>query len=162
MNLIPKKLTAEAFSPFGQVIENIGEYDFKFNENRADRWNDFLKTEVDAAGRMGVSLAVSRPVTLPYTLSMVERHPLASQAFIPLNEQPFLVIVARDENGKPANPEIFITNGLQGVNYARNAWHGVLSPLNHDQRFLMIDRVEGAGENLEIHDFKEPFVINQA
>lgn len=159
MILKPKKLTAEAFAPFGQVVENIGGYDFKFNENRADRWDDFLKTDVDTAGRMGVSLAVSRPVILPYTLLMVERHPLASQAFIPLNERPFLVIVAHDQGGKPATPEVFITNGLQGINYARNAWHGVLSPLDHDQRFVMIDRVEGEGNNLEVHNFNEPYVI---
>ena len=159
MILTPKPLTAVAFAPFGQVVENIGKFDFKFNENRADRWHDFLKTDVDEAGRMGVSIAVSRPVTLPYALTMVERHPLGSQAFIPLNEKPFLVIVARDEGGKPASPEVFITNGLQGINYARNAWHGVLSPLDHEQRFMIVDRVEGDGNNLEIFDFEAPFVI---
>ena len=160
MIINPKPLTAEAFLPFGQVVENIGEYDFKFNEDRADRWHDFLNVNIDENGKMGVSLAVSRPVILPYALTMLERHPLGSQAFIPLNERPFLVIVARDDNGKPSVPEVFITNGLQGINYARNAWHGVLSPIDHNQRFVMIDRVEGEGNNLEIHEFDEPYHIS--
>ncbi len=155
----PEPLTAQNFAPFGQVIEMEGDFDFTFNEGRADRWLDLANLEVDEQGRMGVSLCTSRPITLPYQVNYVERHPLASQAFIPLNETPFLVIVAHDEGGKPSTPLAFLTNGFQGINYTRNTWHGVLSPIDHDQRFLIIDRVAGDGENLELHEYKKSPMI---
>lgn len=159
IKLNPMPLTAESFAPFGQVLETKGAFDFVFNEGRADRWHDFLKSEVDEDGRIGVSFCISRPVVLPFTLTMVERHPLASQAFIPLNEEPFLIIVAEDDNGVPKTPKIFLSNGQQGINYARNTWHGVLSPLDRDQRFVIIDRVEGKGENLQVHNFEHKIEI---
>ncbi len=157
-----KPLTAEAFAPFGQVIEMRGDFDFSFNEGRADRWADLMDMQVDDGGRMGVSLCVSRPVNLPYQIGFVEKHPLASQAFIPLNERPFLVIVAREENGFVQAPEVFVTNGSQGVNYFAGTWHGVLSPLERDQNFLIIDRVAGEGENLVIHEYETPHIIAYA
>ena len=96
---------------------------------------------------------------LPLTLKMVERHPLGSQAFMPLSPEPFLVIVAADENGRPGVPRAFMTNGSQGVNYPANAWHGVLTPLAGEQRFLVVDR-GGDGNNLEEFVFDEPFMVS--
>lgn len=158
--ITPKPLTKEAFAPFGQVIEMRGDFDFTFNEGRADRWLDMVDMDVDAAGRIGVSLCVSRPITLPYSVTFVENHPLASQAFIPLNERPFLVIVAHEAGGQVQPPEAFLTNGHQGINYARGTWHGVLSPIDQDQNFLIIDRVAGDGDNLEIYEYPEPILIS--
>ena len=91
---------------------------------------------------------------------MVERHPLGSQAFFPLNDQPFLVIVAPDDGGTPGRPRAFLTNGRQGVNYHRNTWHGILTPLDREQRFLIVDR-KGEGDNLEEFFFERPFLITK-
>lgn len=79
---------------------------------------------------------------------MVERHPLGSQAFIPMGRFPFLVIIAEDDGGKPKPPRAFITVDGQGVNYARNVWHHPLLALDHESRFLVVDR-QGPGNNLE-------------
>jgi ureidoglycolate lyase len=78
----------------------------------------------------------------------VERHPLGSQAFVPMTEDPFLVVVAPDEGGRPGAPLAFITGPRQGVNYLRNVWHGVLTPLGRASPFLIVDRI-GTGNNLE-------------
>ena len=103
----------------------------------------------------------SEPVTLPYTLDMVERHPLGSQAFLPLSDDPFMIIVANDDDGVPAEPRAFVSTGQQGVNYRRGVWHGVLTPLNHVGLFAVVDRI-GGGDNLQEHWFDEPFRITKA
>jgi ureidoglycolate lyase len=91
-------------------------------------------------------------------LGMVERHPLGSQAFYPLDPHPFLVVVAPDEGGTPGTPRAFLTGPGQGVNLAINTWHGVLTPLVADARFLCVDR-GGEGVNLEEHHFDVPWLV---
>ena len=77
----------------------------------------------------------------------MERHPLGSQAFLPLQDRPWLVLVAEDV-ADVASYRAFTATGLQGVNYARNVWHHPLLVLDADSRFLIIDR-KGPGNNLE-------------
>lgn len=154
-------LTAEAFAPFGEVIERRGEPSFQINAGMCDRFHDLASTEVDEAGRVGISIGHGRPYALPLPLTLVERHPLGSQAFIPLGPDPFLVIVAPDEGGRPGRPLAFLTAPHQGVNYRRNTWHGVLTPLGRPQDFLIVDRI-GPGGNLEEHVFARPFTITLA
>ena len=152
-------LTAEAFAPFGDVVERVGSPSFQINGGMCDRYHDLATLEfVGADARPIVSVGHARPYDLPLTLTMVERHPLGSQAFIPLSRQVFLVVVASDENGVPGRPRAFMTNGRQGVNYHRNTWHGVLTPLKEASDFLIID-YGGSGANLEEHNFERPYQI---
>jgi len=88
----------------------------------------------------------------------VERHPLGSQAFYPLSPRPFLVIVAPDRDGTPDRPRAFLATPGQGVNIARNVWHGVLTPLEDESDFLVVDR-GGDGLNLEEFTFPQPWTI---
>ncbi|MGH7005135.1 MAG: ureidoglycolate lyase, partial [Alphaproteobacteria bacterium] len=87
-------------------------------------------------------------------------HPLGSQAFIPIGENPFLVIVAVDIDGRPGSPLAFQTTSRQGVNIARNVWHGVLTPLRSVSDFVVIDR-GGNGSNLEEHFFDTPYIVER-
>jgi ureidoglycolate lyase len=154
-----ERLTRAAFAPFGDVIETDGAHHYPINSGMCERWHDLARVETAGPNaRQLISIAIGQPCTVPLTLKMVERHPLGSQAFIPLSPEPFLVIVADDEDGRPGIPRAFMTNGVQGVNYPVNAWHGVLTPLAGEQRFLIVDR-GGDGNNLEEHFFDEPFVI---
>ena len=83
---------------------------------------------------------------------MMERHPLGSQAFLPLSRRPFLVVVAPDEGGVPGQPVAFVTAPGQGVNYARNVWHHPLIALGETADFVVVDR-GGPGDNLQEHVF---------
>lgn len=139
-------LSAEAFAPFGDVLEAAGA-SFPINGGMVDRFHDLARLEV-VDGRLGISIGRGRPYALPLDLTLVERHPLGSQAFVPMNADPFLVVVAPDEDGRPGRPRAFLTAPGQGVNYLRNTWHGVLTPLGRAATFLIVDRV-GAGENLQ-------------
>ena len=149
-------LSEQAFRPFGDVIETSGAPSMMINQGMCERYHDIPSLDFQN-GRAGISLFHGQPYDLPLKLALMERHPLGSQAFIPMSPDPFLVIVAEDQNG-PHNIRAFLTNGTQGVNYARNIWHGVLTPLNGPRLFAVIDRI-GDGNNLEEHHFDTPPTI---
>ena len=99
--LAAEPLTTEAFAPFGDVIEAAGP-SFPINGGMCDRFHDLARMEFTGeGGRCGISLGHSRPFPLPHVFALVERHPLGSQAFVPMSEDPFLVVVAPDEGGRP-------------------------------------------------------------
>jgi ureidoglycolate lyase len=145
-------LSAAAFAPFGDVIAADGPPDRLVNAGRAGRWHDRARIDV-SDGRAGLSVFDALPVRLPYSFDLVERHPLGSQAFVPMTLHPFLVIVAPDEGGKPGAPRAFLTAPGQGINLLRGVWHGVLAPLSAPGLFAVIDRI-GDGANLQ--EFRYP------
>lgn len=154
-----QRLTAEAFAPFGDVLQFDGRVDKVINQGLCDRLHDRAQIDV-SDGRVGISLFDATPRKLPMQLEMVERHPDGSQAFLPLSETPFLVVVAPDEGGSPGAPLAFLTDGTQGVNYHRGTWHGVCTPLHPPGRFAVVDRI-GAGDNLEEHWFPAPYTVTR-
>lgn len=152
-------LTRKAFAPFGQVIDTDTELYYPINGGQATRYHDLAKIEVGGDNaRPMVSIFRGRHQDLPLTLKMVERHPLGSQAFYPLSGRPFLVVVAPDEAGVPGRPLAFLASPRQGVNIGMNVWHGVLTPLQAESEFLIIDRA-GDGRNLEEHYFPDPYLV---
>lgn len=153
----PLPLTPARFAAFGDVIDYEGQPDRVINRGLCGRWHDLARIDI-VDGRVGLSLFDADPRGLPYRLDMVERHPLGNQAFLPLHRHPFLVIVAPDAGGRPGRPEAFVTAPGQGVNFHRNTWHGVLTPLHAPGQFAVIDRI-GTGDNLEEHWFDAPYVV---
>lgn len=154
-----KPLTREAFAPFGDVIETENAHSFPINGGKCTRYHDLAKIETTGdKGRPMISLVRGEPYPLPLQLTMVERHPLGSQAFIPLTDNPFLVVVSRETKEGPSEPIAFRTAPGQGVNIARNVWHGILTPLDDVSEFAVVDR-GGDGVNLEEHFFEEPFLL---
>ncbi len=147
-----KPLTAEAFASFGDVLNCNGAPDKLINAGLCGRFHD--RAKVDCDGQIGISLFRSELRKLPYTLDLVERHPLGSQAFIPMSMDPFLVIVA----DKTLQPRAFLTAPGEGINFHRGTWHGVLTPLTGPGLFAVIDRVDDA-PNLEEHHFSTPYRV---
>ena len=152
-------LTSEVFEPFGDVIEVAGEVDKYINQGKCARYHDRAVLDFND-GHAGISVFQSQAFSLPIKLEMVERHPDGSQAFLPLSDKPFVVVVAPDEDGTPGQPIAFKTAPGQGVNYHRKTWHGVLTPLHAPGLFAVVDRI-GGGPNLEEHWFEEPFTITE-
>ncbi|WP_066267545.1 ureidoglycolate lyase [Hydrogenophaga palleronii] len=150
MNVLhARALTREAFAPFGQVIELDGARQFDINGGTTRRFHDLAEIDTLAdGGRPIVNLFRAQPRSLPLRLSLMERHPLGSQAFIPLTGRSYVVVVAPDDGGRPGRLQAFITQGWQGVNYSRNVWHHPLLALGEISDFLVVDR-GGEGHNLE-------------
>jgi ureidoglycolate lyase len=155
-----RPLTREAFAPFGDVIETDGAHHYPINDGRCERYHDLAKVEANGQNaRVLVSLFKGTPYAFPLKLSMVERHPLGSQAFMPLSPAPFLVVVCPDAQDGPGKPQAFLTRPGQGVNYPPNRWHGVLTPIGGNQDFMVVDR-GGDGSNLEEFYFSHPYEIH--
>lgn len=145
--ITPEPLTADAFAPFGDVIEASDRAEvMPINYGWTTRFNALADVAV-GDGHAILSIFRSKPLTPP-VLKIFERHPLGSQAFMPLNGRPFLVAVAPPGEFDPAAVRVFRAAPTQGVNYARGTWHHFLLALEAESDFLVVDR-EGSGENLD-------------
>ena len=151
MRLTAAPLTAAAFAPFGDVIETEGRAHFPINSGTAQRYNDLARVEATTAGgRPLISILRAEPAELPVRLSLMERHPLASQAFIPLSSTPFLVVVAPPGTFDVEFIRAFFSNGRQGINYRTGTWHHPLLALERISDFLIVDRGDEGGNYDEI------------
>ena len=160
ITLVPKPLTSERFAPFGDVIESVVDRTAAMNAERFERFDDLCRLDMSDDGRVAVSIARCRVATaLPYRLDMVERHPLGSQAFVPLGPSRMIVVVAPPEESVEASDLCaFVTNGRQGINYLRGTWHMPLIAFENGQEFLIIDRAADQ-PNCDMHSLDEPVML---
>ncbi len=152
ITLKAEPLTSERFAPFGEIIESsLGGAD-AMNAARFQRFDDLCTVDLINDGKVSVSIARCRtPTTLPLRLEMVERHPLGSQAFIPLKPCKMVVVVAPPTEGVDTDElRAFVSNGRQGINYRRGTWHMPLIAFEEGQEYLIIDRA-GNEANCEEH-----------
>ena len=148
-------LTAQAFAPYGDLIEaGSSATHYPINDGHAERYHDLARIDTgEGGGRTLLNIFRARARPLPLALSVMERHCLGSQAFMPMAQQRFLVVVA------PAGPapgpddlRCFVANPGQGVNYARGTWHHPLLAIDADCDFLVIDRGgPGAKDDCDEH-----------
>lgn len=143
-------LTAEAFAPFGDVLSTEGSRHFSINEGSSERYHDLARVElIGRDARTQLSIFRGQAFTLPVRLRVLERHPLGSQAFMPLSGRPYLVVVAPlGERVRSSDIRAFLARGDQGVNYHAGVWHHPLLALETTSDFLVVDR-GGPGENCE-------------
>jgi ureidoglycolate lyase len=145
--LTAEPLTADAFAPFGDVIEASERAEvIPINYGWTTRFNALADVSV-GEGRAIISLFRSKPLE-PLVLKIFERHPLGSQAFMPLQGRPYLVAVAPPGDFDVAQVRVFRATADQGVNYGRGTWHHFLLALEAQSDFLVVDR-EGPGSNLD-------------
>lgn len=160
MTLIPKALTKEAFAPFGDIIDCDPDKAVEINWGMTQRYHGLGRVEAvdsDEGERGSVALNIFRgtPIDLPYQIRMVERHPLGSQAFVPMFQGRFLIVVADPVDAPgPEHLHAFIAAAGQGINYHRNTWHHPLLAIEDGTDFLVVDRV-GEGNNLEESWFED-------
>jgi ureidoglycolate lyase len=141
-------LSEAAFAPFGELVELNAADVITINQGFATRVNGLAQIDVATdGGSVNISLFVAKPRPVPIDIKVMERHPLGSQLFFPLQDTPWLVLVCTDPH-VATSYRAFEASGRQGVNYARNVWHHPLLVLNVEERFLVVDRA-GPGSNLE-------------
>jgi ureidoglycolate lyase len=152
-------LTAENFAPYGEVIEANPEKIRMINGGTTERHHGLGHAmALGEGGAVILNIFRGQPRQLPYKVDMMERHPLGSQSFQPLSGRPWLVVVARDDNGRPGEPAVFLARGDQGVNYPANVWHHPLMALDAVCDFLVVDR-QGPGVNLQEYFYESAFLI---
>jgi ureidoglycolate lyase len=158
--ITPKPLTKAAFSAFGDVIE-AGEDSKKIaiNDGFTQRYHDLAKVDVnDNDGHTLINIFRSTPLAQPIAIKMMERHPHGSQAFIPMGENSYLVVVAAAGEFDINNIEVFIASSEQGVNYHKGTWHHFCLALESESDFLVIDR-GGTGDNCDVIELDGSLVI---
>jgi ureidoglycolate lyase len=139
--LKPEPLTAEAFAPHGDVIEMSGYAAKTINYGHTEKFPDLARLDlIKDNGRPQLHIFRSKPLPLPIAVKVMERHPLSSQAFYPLNARPYLVVVAGRGDFNPENLKAFIAAPAQGVNYHAGTWHHYSLALEAPSDFLVIDR----------------------
>ena len=122
---------------------------FEINQGFTTSFHNLADVDVtDNDGRAIISIFRSTPLELPITIGMMERHPKGSQAFIPMGNNPYLVVVAPKGELDINAIEVFLANSDQGVNYFKGTWHHFCLALNDQSDFLVVDR-GGNGDNCD-------------
>jgi ureidoglycolate lyase len=145
-----ERLTPEAFGPYGDVIEaRTSAQNFTINGGFAQRFHDLARLDVSREGGYPIiSIFKCKPREFPLHIKLLERHPIGSQAFIAMEPNPFLVVVAEASTyPRPNQIRCFQAAPGQGVNYAPGTWHHPLIALQTTSSFLVIDRGGKAGES---------------
>jgi ureidoglycolate lyase len=154
-DLQAEPLTRAAFTAFGDVIEVPLGGGRAANNGTAVRYDDVAVLELTAeGGRPTLGLFRVKPARLPLECRTLERHPLSSQAFVPVRECRFLIVVAPAGSDKPeANgTRAFVTDGWQGVNYRPGVWHHPLLALDAETDFVMLGRADD-GRDCDVAPF---------
>ena len=150
----PKKITRKNFQKFGDLISVKKKKFININDGYAKRFDNLCRINTSSKkGKTIMSIFSAKKRKFPMNIKMMEKHPLGSQAFVPMNETTFLVFVA--PKGKIPNTkkiESFIVPKQTGINYKPGIWHFPLIS-SKNMNFLVIDR-KGIGNNLVIHNFK--------
>ena len=155
----PEPLTRESFLPFGDVLETDGIEPQLINFGNTQKYADLAELTLTDGGRGQLSIYRSKAVLLPFRIRLMECHPLGSQAFYPLHDRPFPVVVAVDgANPGAGDIRVFLTNGRQGVNLHPGVWHHYQLTLGQDADYLVLDR-GGAGENYQEHLLTEEVLL---
>jgi ureidoglycolate lyase len=145
-------LTRDSFAPFGEVVTLDGARHYPINQGTTERYHALATADTGAEGGQPIiSLFRGQPRSLPLEVAIMERHPLGSQAFIPLThseQDEYLVVVAPAGEFRLENLRAFLGRGFQGVNYARGVWHHPLIALHKLSDFLVVDRI-GQGHNCD-------------
>jgi ureidoglycolate lyase len=150
ISLRPEPLTSDRFAPYGDIIEAALDKSAAMNAARFERFDDLCKVDIAKGGHLAMSVARCRtPTALPLRVDTVERHPLGSQAFVPLQRCRIVIVVAPPgESVDAGDLRAFVTNGKQGFNYHRGTWHMPLIAFDAGQEFLIVDRA-GKESNCE-------------
>ena len=148
----PKPITKENFSKFGDMITTENIKPLEINNGYAKRFDEIAKIDTSSGnGETTISIFSALKRSFPMKIDMMEKHPLGSQAFIPMKETTFLTIVSPE--GDKLNLEkiesFIVPKGI-GVNYKTGIWHFPLIS-TEDMDFLVVDR-KGFGDNLVIEN----------
>jgi ureidoglycolate lyase len=155
------KLTRAAFAEFGEVISTEGTKHFPINNGTTERYHDLANIDIaERHGKPLVNIFRGQPRRFPFEVTMMERHPLGSQAFIPLSRNPYLIVVSPRGDFQPRDLRAFLANPGQGVNYGRGTWHHALIALYEVSDFIVIDR-GGAGVNCDEMPLPHPLIISE-
>jgi ureidoglycolate lyase len=155
MPVTAARLTAEAFSPFGQVIPThlavLGRRGRVATlENRR------------AAARPNLTVARIAPTEAPIRASALERHAFSSQTFVPTDLSRYVVVVCPSgADGEPIVERLraFVADVTQGVNYSPGTWHHPMTVLDRPGEYVVLRWDDGTAADTEWRQLPTPVLI---
>ena len=153
--LTPVEITAQAFRPFGTLIDAQSAKPEPINDGTTLRHSDLAALDLRGGPRdpaLGIYVASAR--RFPLRIARLERHRQAAQVFLPLGTHRFVVVVAPgNETPQWDSVRAFVTRPGQGVVIHRGCWHHGLVALGDGDRFAVI---EGGGYRADTQEVPAP------
>jgi ureidoglycolate lyase len=158
-NIPIEKLDSDVFSRFGNVLEKNNASELRsINQGTTSRYHNISELDLESKdGNSGISIFSGLPRDLPIEIKIMEKHPVASQSFLPIQNYDWLIVVSEEKNELPDLNTLrcFHVNGETGITYNKNVWHHPLL-VKKKQDFWVIDRIndqEDTSINLKEYDF---------
>lgn len=150
--LVCEPLTADAFAPYGTVLDLFAPARQSINQGTSGR--------LDLPGGLDLSDAHGQAVLAVFQAlaqhpegpcHLLERHQQGSQTFVPLTGARCRLLVACGQDKPDLNTlRCFDVTGQQGFTLHKGTWHHPLMALD-DGAFLVLER-RGPREDCEIHE----------
>ena len=167
-NISIEQLDINIFSKFGDIIQKKNALDLRsINQGTTTRYHNISKLSLESKnGNSSISIFSGSPRDLPIEIKIMEKHPIASQSFLPIQDYDWLIVVCEEKNELPdlSTLRCFQVDGDTGITYNKNIWHHPLL-VKKKQDFWVIDRIndqENSSINLQEYHFNnnEIRVIN--
>ncbi|MBL6679270.1 MAG: ureidoglycolate lyase [Alphaproteobacteria bacterium] len=159
-NISIEKLDTKTFSRFGSVIQKRNALELRsINQGTTTRYHNISELSLESKnGNSGISIFSGAPRSFPIEIKIMEKHPVASQSFLPIQDYDWLIVVSEEKNELPDLDTLrcFHVNGDTGITYNQNVWHHPLL-VKKKQDFWVIDRIndqEDSSINLKEYHFK--------
>ena len=159
--ILIEKIDTNIFSRFGNIIEKKNASELRsINQGTTTRYHNISELNLESKnGNSGISIFSGLPRDLPIEIKIMEKHPVASQSFLPIQDYDWLIVVSEEINELPNLDTLrcFHVNGDTGVTYNKNVWHHPLL-VKKKQDFWVIDRIndqEGSSINLKEYHFTD-------
>ena len=143
-NISIEQLDASVFSKFGKIVEKKNALELRsINQNTTTRYHNISELDLESKnGISSISIFSGTPRNLPIEIKIMEKHPVASQSFLPIQDYDWLIVVSEEKNELPDLNTLrcFHVNGDTGITYNKNVWHHPLL-VKKKQDFWVIDRI---------------------
>lgn len=158
-NISIEQLDINIFSKFGDIIQKKNALELRsINQGTTTRYHNISKLNLESNnGNSSISVFSGSPRDLPIEIKIMEKHPIASQSFLPIQDYDWLIVVCEEKNELPdlSTLRCFHVDGDTGITYNKNVWHHPLL-VKKKQDFWVVDRIndqESSSINLKEHHF---------
>ena len=158
-NILIDQLDASVFSKFGKIVEKKNALELRsINQGTTTRYHNISELDLESKkGNSSISIFSGTPRDLPIEIKIMEKHPVASQSFLPIQDYDWLIVVSEEKNELPDLNTLrcFHVNGDTGITYNKNVWHHPLL-VKKKQDFWVVDRIndqEDTSINLKEYNF---------
>ena len=155
-----EQLDINIFSKFGDIIQKKNALELRsINQGTTTRHHNISKLSLESKnGNSAISIFSGSPRDLPIEIKIMEKHPIASQSFLPIQNYDWLIVVCEEKNELPnlSTLRCFQVDGDTGITYNKNIWHHPLL-VKKKQDFWVIDRIneqENSSINLQEYHFE--------